>query len=39
MNFSYYFNSDVMLILVHKHWIEVSFSGLGLLPGLVKFQE
>ena len=37
MNFSYYFNSDVLLILVHKHWIEVSFS--GLLPGLVKFQE
>ena len=37
MNLSDYFNSDVLLILVHKHWIEVSFS--GLLPGSVKFQE
>ena len=35
--FRYYFNSDVLLILVHKHWIKVSFS--GLLPDLVKFRE
>ena len=39
MNFSYYFKSDVLLILVYKHWIEVSFSGLLPHPGFVKFQE
>ena len=37
MNFSDYFNSDVLLILVHKHWIEVSFS--GLLPDSVKISR
>ena len=37
MNFSCCFNSIVLLILVNKHLVEVSFS--GLLPGLLSFQE
>ena len=35
-NFSYCFNSLVLLILAHKHWVKVSF--LGLLPGFLSFQ-